>query len=124
MVESPLDPELEYLVAVGDGPARRACLVWSKGEADGQILGLRFRLLGFLNSGFVDRGPSDWFQFQRGNRSRVRLWLGRFLRLLFGRLNWFWLIDFDNRRWLDFRFRIAKLCSRTHFPDESSDLTL
>jgi len=42
VVESPLDPELEYLVAVGDGPARRACLVWSKGEADGQIVGLRF----------------------------------------------------------------------------------
>jgi hypothetical protein len=42
VVEGPLDLGLEYQVAVGDGPARRACIAWSKGEADGQIVGLRF----------------------------------------------------------------------------------
>ena len=42
VVEHPLDPGLEYQVAVGDGPVRRACIAWSKGEADGQIVGLRF----------------------------------------------------------------------------------
>lgn len=40
--EQPLDPTLEYEVEVGEGPARRACIAWSKGEADGQIVGLRF----------------------------------------------------------------------------------
>jgi hypothetical protein len=42
VVEQALDPALEYEVAVGGGPARRACIAWSKGEADGQIVGLRF----------------------------------------------------------------------------------
>jgi len=42
IVENPLDPGLEYQVEVGDGQARRACIVWTKGEADGQIVGLRF----------------------------------------------------------------------------------
>jgi len=42
IVEHPLDPTLEYEVEVGDGLARRACIAWSKGEADGQIIGLRF----------------------------------------------------------------------------------
>ncbi|HEX5102134.1 MAG TPA: PilZ domain-containing protein [Polyangiaceae bacterium] len=42
VVEHALDPALEYQVEVGDGPARRACIAWSKGEADGQIVGLRF----------------------------------------------------------------------------------
>jgi len=42
VVEQPLDPALEYEVAVGESPARRACIAWSKGEADGQIVGLRF----------------------------------------------------------------------------------
>jgi hypothetical protein len=42
VLEQPLDPALEYQVEVGDAPARRACIAWSKGEADGQIVGLRF----------------------------------------------------------------------------------
>ena len=42
VVEQPLDPALEYQVVVGESPARRACIAWSKGEADGQIVGLRF----------------------------------------------------------------------------------
>jgi hypothetical protein len=42
VVEQPLDPSFEYEIEVGDGPARRACVAWSKAEADGQIVGLRF----------------------------------------------------------------------------------
>lgn len=42
VIERELDPALEYEVEVGDGPARRASIAWSKGEADGQIVGLRF----------------------------------------------------------------------------------
>lgn len=42
VVERALDPALEYEVEVGDGPARRACIAWSRGEEDGQIVGLRF----------------------------------------------------------------------------------
>ena len=42
VVEQALDPSLEYEVAVGEAPARRACIAWAKGEADGQIVGLRF----------------------------------------------------------------------------------
>jgi len=42
VVEDPLDPEAEYQVAVGDAPARRARIAWSRREADGQIVGLRF----------------------------------------------------------------------------------
>ena len=42
MLEQPLDPALEYEVEVGEAPARRACIVWAKAEADGQIVGLRF----------------------------------------------------------------------------------
>ncbi|HTQ07648.1 MAG TPA: PilZ domain-containing protein [Polyangiaceae bacterium] len=42
VLEQPVDPTLEYEVTVGDGPARRACVAWSKAEADGQIVGLRF----------------------------------------------------------------------------------
>jgi hypothetical protein len=42
VVEQPLDTTLEYEVTVGDSPPRRACIAWSKAEADGQIVGLRF----------------------------------------------------------------------------------
>ena len=42
VLEQPLDPALEYEVEVGDAVARRACIVWAKAEADGQIVGLRF----------------------------------------------------------------------------------
>jgi hypothetical protein len=42
VLEQGLDPDLEYEVEVGDGPPRRARVAWSKGEADGQIVGLRF----------------------------------------------------------------------------------
>lgn len=42
VLEQPLDPELEYEVVVGEAPARRARVAWSKAEADGQIVGLRF----------------------------------------------------------------------------------
>ena len=42
IVEHPLDPSLEYEVVVGEAPARRASVAWSKVEADGQIVGLRF----------------------------------------------------------------------------------
>jgi hypothetical protein len=42
VLEQPLEPTLEYEVAVGESPARRACLAWSKAEADGHIVGLRF----------------------------------------------------------------------------------
>jgi hypothetical protein len=42
VLEQPLDPSLEYEVAVGETPARRACIAWAKAEADGQIVGLRF----------------------------------------------------------------------------------
>jgi hypothetical protein len=42
IVEGPLDATLEYEVSVGEGPPRRARIAWSKGEADGQIVGLRF----------------------------------------------------------------------------------
>jgi c-di-GMP-binding flagellar brake protein YcgR len=40
--EDALDPELEYEVLVGDEPARKARVAWSRAEADGQIVGLRF----------------------------------------------------------------------------------
>jgi hypothetical protein len=40
--EQPVNPTLEYQVEVGDAPPRRACIAWAKGEADGQIVGLRF----------------------------------------------------------------------------------
>jgi len=42
VLEQPLDPGLEYEVEVGEAGARRACVVWTKAEADGQIVGLRF----------------------------------------------------------------------------------
>ena len=42
VVEHPLDAALEYEVSVGDAAPRRARIAWSKGEADGQIVGLRF----------------------------------------------------------------------------------
>jgi hypothetical protein len=42
VLEQPLDPTLEYEVEVGETPARRARVAWSKGESDGQIVGLRF----------------------------------------------------------------------------------
>ncbi len=42
VVEDPLDPETEYEVSVGDKGARRARIAWSRQEADGQIVGLRF----------------------------------------------------------------------------------
>ena len=40
--EDALDPELEYEVMVGEQPFRKARLAWSRAEADGQIVGLRF----------------------------------------------------------------------------------
>jgi hypothetical protein len=42
VVEDALDPNTEYEVVVGDEPARRARIAWSRVEADGQIVGLRF----------------------------------------------------------------------------------
>lgn len=42
VVEDPLDPETEYEVCVGNAGARRARIAWSRQEADGQIVGLRF----------------------------------------------------------------------------------
>jgi hypothetical protein len=42
VVEDLLDPSIEYEVAVGDAPARKARIAWSRAEADGQIVGLRF----------------------------------------------------------------------------------
>lgn len=42
VLEQALDPTLEYEVQVGDAAARRSCVAWSKAEADGQIVGLRF----------------------------------------------------------------------------------
>jgi hypothetical protein len=42
VVEDPLDPNAEYEVLVGDAPARRARIAWSRVETDGQIVGLRF----------------------------------------------------------------------------------
>jgi hypothetical protein len=42
VVEDPLDPEMEYEVSVGSEGARRARIAWSRQEADGQIVGLRF----------------------------------------------------------------------------------
>lgn len=42
IVEEPLADEREYEVAVGDANARRARIAWSRAEADGQIVGLRF----------------------------------------------------------------------------------
>ncbi|HEX6274849.1 MAG TPA: PilZ domain-containing protein [Polyangiaceae bacterium] len=42
VVEDPLDPETEYEVSVDSGSARRARIAWSRQEADGQIVGLRF----------------------------------------------------------------------------------
>jgi hypothetical protein len=42
VVEDPLDPNAEYDVLVGDAPARKARIAWSRVEADGQIVGLRF----------------------------------------------------------------------------------
>jgi hypothetical protein len=40
--EDALDPALEYEVLVAEEPARRASVAWSRAEADGQIVGLRF----------------------------------------------------------------------------------
>lgn len=42
VVEDPLDPDKEYEVSVGSAGARRARIAWSRQEADGQIVGLRF----------------------------------------------------------------------------------
>lgn len=42
VVEDPLDPDTEYEVLVGEAPARKARIAWSRVEADGQIVGLRF----------------------------------------------------------------------------------
>lgn len=42
VLEQPLDPSLEFEVEVGEAPARRARVAWSKAAADGQIVGLRF----------------------------------------------------------------------------------
>jgi hypothetical protein len=42
VVEEPLDTETEYEVSVGSESARRARIAWSRQEADGQIVGLRF----------------------------------------------------------------------------------
>lgn len=40
--EDPLTPETEYEVSVGSESPRRASIAWSRQEADGQIVGLRF----------------------------------------------------------------------------------
>jgi len=40
--EDALDPAVEYDVTVGEEPARKASIAWSRAEADGQIVGLRF----------------------------------------------------------------------------------
>lgn len=42
VVEEPLDPDAEYEVCVGSAVGRRASVAWSRQEADGQIVGLRF----------------------------------------------------------------------------------
>jgi hypothetical protein len=42
VVEDPLNPETEYEVSVGDESTRRARIAWSRQEADGQIVGLRY----------------------------------------------------------------------------------
>jgi len=42
IVEEPLAAELEYEISVGENAARRARIAWSRAEADGQIVGLRF----------------------------------------------------------------------------------
>jgi hypothetical protein len=42
VLEQPIEAGREYLVVVGESGARRACVAWAKGEADGQIVGLRF----------------------------------------------------------------------------------
>ena len=42
VVEEPLDPNGEYDVSVGDAAPRRARVAWTREEADGQIVGLRF----------------------------------------------------------------------------------
>jgi hypothetical protein len=40
--EEALDATLEYEVVVGEEPARKARVAWSRVESDGQIVGLRF----------------------------------------------------------------------------------
>jgi hypothetical protein len=40
--EDPLDPEREYEILVGDEAVRKARVAWSRMEADGQIVGMRF----------------------------------------------------------------------------------
>jgi hypothetical protein len=40
--EDALDPALEYEVMVGEEPFRKSRVAWSRAEADGQIVGLRF----------------------------------------------------------------------------------
>lgn len=42
IVEESLSDDCEYEVVVGDETARRARIAWSRAEADGQIVGLRF----------------------------------------------------------------------------------
>ncbi len=45
IVEEPLTQGIEYLLTVGDEEAsstRRATVVWSQDEADGQIVGLKY----------------------------------------------------------------------------------
>jgi hypothetical protein len=40
--EEALDPERDYEISVGEEAARKVRVVWSRAEADGQIVGLRF----------------------------------------------------------------------------------
>jgi hypothetical protein len=42
IVEEPLAEDCDYEVVVGEDAARRARIAWSRAEADGQIVGLRF----------------------------------------------------------------------------------
>jgi hypothetical protein len=42
VMEDALLPDVEYLIFVGDEPARRAQVAWMRNEADGQIVGIRF----------------------------------------------------------------------------------
>ncbi len=42
IVEERLTPGVEYEIVVGEAGARRAALVWSQDQEDGQIVGLKF----------------------------------------------------------------------------------
>ena len=42
IVEERLTLEVDYEVTIGESAARRAALVWSQDQADGQIVGLKY----------------------------------------------------------------------------------